>query len=362
MNRTEYLAEIGRSLRFLGAAARTEALADMAELYDGLSGRGLTDVEVRQRIGSPDEVAAEYRLVEELDRVDRSPGPASGLRIGLASLSGRTVRGVAFQLLGIVWFALAIVALGAGLCGLAGLGVSVGAAAGFDPLVTTLAVPGIPPVSGVFLGLAIAAAAVALLLANRIMMRALSRLMRAQLHRRHTTIGAGDDSDDLRAGNRPAGRYWINSRRTVWLTAVGALALAALSAALVPLVAAPEFPRIVDRTERLELQDATNVEIRAQAVDLRLTLGRPPSATLTANLRRTFAQSVNLQVTGNSSITVIEAAYREGLSWGINPRPVLTVTVPSEGTGQVVVRLRGGAEMDISGLPADLSDRLTVER
>ena len=194
MNRDDYLAAVGRSLNFLDDTARAEVLADMAELYDGLAGRDMTDAEAQQRMGSPGAVAAEYRLVEELDRMDRSPGTAAGLRVGLATLSGQLARGAAFQLLGIVWLSLAIIALGVGICVVAGLALSVGVAAGFDPFVTTLAVPGIPPVSGVLMGLAVATASVALLLANRMVMRGLSRVMRNRLRRSRGSIASAGAS------------------------------------------------------------------------------------------------------------------------------------------------------------------------
>jgi uncharacterized membrane protein len=360
MNRNEYIARIAGLLKFLGNDERTEVLSDIEELYDGLAGREMNDGDIQTQIGSPGEVAAEYRLAGYLDRVDQAPGAASGVRIGFASLSGHLVRGAAFQLLGLVWLALALSAFGMLVTGAAGAVLAVTALAGFEPVTTTLAVPGIPPVSGAFIGFSIAAASISLLLALRLMMRALSGLMRNRLQRMPRTdkrAGGG-------AGERPDIRR-LDSRRAVGYSLAAAAALAGIALLLMVFVPAPEFPLSIDRVEYSELLPGAIIEVRAHGVDVRLTGGDEFSARLYAELKRTFAQSIDFSVIPAASMVVIDADYREGLSWGINPRPVMMLTLPREPAAAAVsvkVILTGGAEIVLNELDEELRGSLQVER
>ena len=358
MNRADYLERVASRLRFLNDDERREVLSDMEELYDGLASSGLSDAEVQTRIGSPEAVAGEYRLEAQLDRVDRSPGAASGLRIGLAALTGRFARGVAFQLVGLVWLCLAIVALGIVLSGIAGLLLAAAAATGFEPVVTTLAVPGIPAASGVLMGVAFALAAASVLLANRLVIRALSRLMRERLRRSSGRSGAPRPAN---RGGRPARR--IDTWRAVAWTGGAAVLVAAIAAVVMLLVPAPQFPFEVDRFEALELSDATAIGIRAVKVDVRFAVGAEPSVRLVGDFRRTFAQSVDLWITSDGPTVLIEAVYIEGLSWGVNRRPVLTVTLPDDPArlSSVTVWVPETADVDPTALPSELRALVRTE-
>ncbi len=370
MNRSEYLAEVMRSLGFLTASARDEVLSDMEELYAGLSERGLDDLEIQARIGSPRDVAAEYRLAEELDHLEQSPGAKTGMRFAYASLTGRLVRGVASPLFGLIWLLLSVCTLSFILCAIVGIVVAVAAIAGYEPLVTTLAVPGIPASIGVLMGLSASAAAIALLLGNRLLMRALSRWMRRRLRRRHPAKMSAADRDTYEPGaaggrssdqvRRGGVRRWLDTGRAAWRIALVAVVLSVVAAALVPVLHAPEYMLAVDRKELLSISTTTAIEVHADGVDVRVTIGEPAEVHLTADLRRTFAQHVDLQVGGDEASVVVTATYREGLSWGINPRPVLIVTLPQDRLSQLEV-LSDGGQVDLAGLPAELREVVRVE-
>ena len=357
MNRSEYLADVMRSLGFLTQSAREEVLSDMEELYTGLSERGLDDPQIQERIGSPRDVAAEYRLAEELDHVEQSPGAKSGMRFAYASLTGRLVRGAAFQLFGLVWLMLSICTLGFIISAIVGIALAVGAIAGYEPLVTTLAVPGIPASIGVLMGVSTAMAAIALLLGNRLLMRALSRWMRSRLRRRHPGA-AGERSSD--PGESRGVRRWLNTGRAAWQIALATVVLAAVGAGLTPILEAPEYPLVVDRQELLSISATAAIEVRADEVDVRVTTGEQAEVHLTADLRRTFAQHVDLQIEGDEATVVVAATYREGLSWGINPRPVLNVTLPPDDLSRLRV-LSDGGHIDLAGLPIELREVVRAE-
>jgi len=359
-----------RSLGFLTASARDEVLSDMEELYAGLSERGLDDLEIQARIGSPRDVAAEYRLAEELDHLEQSPGAKTGMRFAYASLTGRLVRGVASPLFGLIWLLLSVCTLSFILCAIVGIVVAVAAIAGYEPLVTTLAVPGIPASIGVLMGLSASAAAIALLLGNRLLMRALSRWMRRRLRRRHPAKMSAADRDTYEPGaaggrssdqvRRGGVRRWLDTGRAAWRIALVAVVLSVVAAALVPVLHAPEYMLAVDRKELLSISTTTAIEVHADGVDVRVTIGEPAEVHLTADLRRTFAQHVDLQVGGDEASVVVTATYREGLSWGINPRPVLIVTLPQDRLSQLEV-LSDGGQVDLAGLPAELREVVRVE-
>jgi hypothetical protein len=137
------------------------------------------------------------------------------------------------------------------------------------------------------------------------------------------------------------------------------LAIAAISAALMPAIDAPEFPLVVDRTETIAPDNVSVVQIRADDVDVRLVTADQFTARLSANLRRTFGQSVDLEVDRSTSPVTVSAVYREGLSWGINDRPLLVVSIPADGASTVEVISIGG-EVDLSELPAETRARVTV--
>lgn len=356
MNRSDYLAEVMRSLGFLSESAREEVLSDMEELYAGLSERGLDDQRIQLRIGSPRDVAAEYRLADQLDHLEQSPGAKSGMRFAYASLTGRLARGVAFQLFGLVWLALSICTLSLIICATVGVVLAVAAIAGYEPLVTTLAVPGLPASIGVLIGLSASTAALALLLGNRLLIRALSRWMRRRLRRRHPGTSGERSPDQIRRGGL---RRWLNSGRAAWQIALVAIVLSAVGAALTPILDAPVYPLVVDRQEHLSISPATAIEVRANDVDVRVTTGDRAEAHLTADLRRTFAQHVDLQVEGDETHVVVAATYREGLSWGINPRPALVVTLPHDDLHRLRV-ISDGGQVDLAGLPTQLREVVQV--
>jgi uncharacterized membrane protein len=359
-----------RSLDFLTESAQTEVLADMEELYNGLSERGLDDQQIQERIGSPRDVAAEYRLSEELDRLEQSPGAASGMRVAYASLTGRLARGAAFQLFGLVWLTLSVCSLSLIICATVGIVLSVAAIAGYEPLVTTLAVPGIPVVIGVLMGVSATAATIALLLGNRLLMRALSRWMRSRLRRRHRAgegVSSRGSGDRGATGERSAGqissrgaRRWLNSGRAAWQIALAAIVIATVGAALTPILDAPEYLLVMDRQESLPVSATTVIEVHADEVDVRVTIGEQAEARLSGNLRRTFAQSVDLQVEGDGTTVIVETTYREGLSWGINPRPVLVVALPQDHLSRLTVHSDGG-QVDLAGLPEQLRGLVRVD-
>jgi uncharacterized membrane protein len=371
MSKAEYLAAIDSLLGFMSASARAEVAADMEELYDGLSERGMSDLEVQQRIGTPRAVASEYRLAEQIDRVERSPGAGAGFRMGFATLSGQIARGAAFQLLGLLWFALSLTAIALGVTVIVGILIAIGILVGFEPVAATLAVPGIPVASSTLMGLTISAAAFAFLLGNRLTMRALSRLMRRYLRRRqdrdpehgHGPDSQAEQTDSQSAtADRPSGwRHWINTGRAAWQTALAALALGVLSASLMPVLDGPEYPLVVDRTAVIELGDSDLLRVEASDVDIRLIAGDEASARLTADLKRTFGQAVDLQIDLTGAAPHVTATYREGLSWGINARPVLVVTLPTDRPLDVEVSASGG-DVDLSDLPASMRNRVTLEQ
>jgi len=363
VNRSEYLANVMRSLDFLTESARTEVLADMEELYDGFSERGMDDRQIQDRIGSPCEVAAEYRLSEELDRLEQSPGATSGMRIAYASLTGRLARGAAFQLFGLVWLLLSICTLSLVICAVAGVVLSIAAVTGYEPLVTTLAVPGIPASIGALMGVSSSAAAIALLLGNRLLMRALSRWMRRRLRRRHAPGEGAKGATDGRSsgqGSSSSTRRWLNSGRAVWQIALAAVVLASVGAALTPVLDAPEYLLVVDRQESLPVSSATTIEVHADQVDVRVAVGEQAEARLTGDFRRTFAQGADLLIEMDGTAIRVEATNREGLSWGINPKPVLVVTLPQDHIANLIVYPSGG-RVDLAGLPAQLSELVRVE-
>lgn|GEM_PF-2508896 len=357
MNRSEYLAEVMRSLDFLTESARREVMSDMEELYTGLSERGMGDQQIQERIGSPHDVAAEYRLADELDHIEQSPGAKSGMRIAYASLTGRLARGVAFQLFGLVWLVLSICALALIICTIAGIAVTIAAIAGYEPLLMTLAVPGIPAIVGVLIGISATAATIALLLGNRLLMRVLSRWMRHRLRRRHTDAVGGQASNQVQQRVR---RRWINTGRAVWLFVIAAVALSIAGAALTPVLDAPVYSLVVDQRQPLSIEAATAIEVHADEVDVRVAIGEQAEVHLTAHLRRTFAQHVGLQVDTDDAEVVVEATYREGLSWGINPRPILLVILPQDHLTKLSV-LSDGGRVDLGGLPGELRDAILVE-
>ena len=362
MNRSDYLAAVGRSLDFMSDDARAEVVADMAELYDGLSQRGMDDEEVQNRIGSPSAVACEYRLAGELDRLDRSPGAAAGLRMGFATLSGRIARGAAFQLVGLVWFTLAILSVAFGVSAVAGLAVAAGVVAGFEPVATTLAVPGIPVVSGVLMGLATTAAAIALLLGNRLLMRALSRRIRRTLARRMDARERVAEHRERESPDQERSRgRWINSGRAVWQAALVCLALAAAAAVLMPAVPAREYPLVVDRSEPLPLHGATSVEIDARGVHLQLATGGTPRVRMAADLKKTVLQVIDLQVERRQSTVIVTARYLQGLDWGINPIPVVEVVLPPGHAVPTLVRVNGG-DVELKELPPAVRELVRVEQ
>ena len=65
---------------------------------------------------------------------------------------------------------------------------------------------------------------------------------------------------------------------------------------------------------------------------------------------------MDLRVTAGGETVLVEAVCREGLSWGMNPRPVLTVTLPEEPSRvrSVTVRVTDAGDVDASALPAEL--------
>ena len=365
MSKSEYLAAIEQLLGFMSIEARADVVADMDELYDGLSQRGLTDAEVQRRIGTPAMVASEYRLADRLDRLERSPGPGSGLRMGFATLSGRVARGAAFQLLGLLWFLLSLTAIVFGATVIVGILIAIGILAGFEPVAATLAVPGIPVASSVLLGLSISAAAVSLLFGNRLLMRALTRLMRRCLRRRrrqrNADSGHASEGPTERSNRESGWRRWTNSGRATWQTALVALGLGVLSASLMPVLDAPEYPLVIDRAEAIELGGLGTLVVQADHVDVRLVAGDQATAHLAADLKRTFAQAVDLAVHTSGGVARVVATYREGLSWGINARPVLVVTLPTNQTLDVEVLATGGA-VDLSELPTSMRNRVMMEQ
>lgn len=352
MTRTEYQDELARALGFMRATERDEVLADMNELYDELLDSGLDDAQVQDRMGTPKAVAHEYRLVEQLRRAERSPGAAAGFRLGYAALTGRLARGSAVPLFGLLWLALAIAAVGAAIVVIATLVFSVAAIAGFEPVVLTLAVPGISIAAGLLLGVAGAAAGAALLLAVRIWMRALSRRMRALLRPEDRPI-PGRGADEPRRGR------WFDSPRAAWIALAVALAASIGSATLYLTTSPPSYPLTVDRSEPLELAGAERIVIRAVRVDVRLEEGAPAWAHLGGELLRTFAQRVTLEAETAGGAVVLAAIHREGLSWGINAPPLLTVTLPRDLTVPVVIEAREGS-VDVSGLARPARDLVTV--
>jgi hypothetical protein len=253
-----------------------------------------------------------------------------------------------------------------------GILIAIGILVGFEPVAATLAVPGIPVASSVLMGLSISAAAVSLLFGNRLLMRALTRLMRRSLRRRrrqqnadsrHASEGQTDRSDrEFDWRHMSTGwRRWINSGRATWQTALVALGLGALSASLMPVLDAPEYPLVIDRVEAIELGGPGTLVVQADHVDVRLVPGDEATAHLSGDLKRTFAQAVDLAVDTSGGVPRVVATYREGLSWGINARPVLVVTLPTNQTLDVEVLATSGV-VDLSELPTSMRNRVMMEQ
>jgi uncharacterized membrane protein len=367
VSKSDYLARIAGLLGFLNEADRVDVLSDIEELYDGLAGNGMDDAAIRERIGAPEEVAAEYRLEHQLDRLDRSPGAAAGIRVGLAALTGNVARGAAFQLFGLLWLSLAAAAFGAILLLAAGTALAVSALAGFEPVVTTLSVPGMPIVTGVLIGIAVSVAGFAFLIMNRLAMRFLSRLMRERLRRRPGPAVTGEGEVFRSPLPRPAGmaavrKRWVNTWRAAWQSAAASIVIALIGALLMIALPAAEYPLTIDRLEVLELALAEEIEIVARNVDVRVVEGDAPAVRLSAELRRTFGQSTGLSLVPDDRAILVEAVYREGLSWGINPRPLLDVTLPASTAMRVLIVLHGGGTTDLSALPEQVRGQVKVGR
>jgi uncharacterized membrane protein len=351
LNRREYLAELRRRLTFLSEDDKDEVIADIDELYEGLESSGMDEAAILKRIGSPRAVASEYRLSERLDDFDRDPGAAAGLRMAIAAIGATIARGFTLQLLGLLWFALALVLTGVAVATAASILLAIASIAGFDPVVTTLAVPGVPPVAGLFLGMGTAVAFFAVFLGIRQLMRMLGGLMRSSLNR---TRRAKRTGETVGPGGATARSGWINSNRAIWQVAITALALALVSGALTLTVPAPEYPVSVDLIETIQLDEGSRVEIYARHLHLRLGTGDAVSASMTGSLQKTAFQDVELSVERPEPGTVrIDATYEEGLSWGINQPPELLMTLPAGSVSEIVLSLVQ-TTVELDGFPDEL--------
>lgn len=374
MTRPDYLDALRRALHFLGPDDQADAVSDMTELYDGLASRGMTDEAIQERIGPPEAVAREYRLVASLDRAARSPGVAAGLRAAIASFGGAVARGVVF---GIAWIALAFTLLAAAVVALAGTALANATLVSVRPVIATLALPGIPAVTGVLTGLAFLAAGLALLFGARAAMRGLAARMRAAVEeRRHADenrteedaegTGSTDAAEDDQAGAaaaRTGHKRWTRQSRVRlrlhWLFALAAGVLAATGALLMPVVRAQEFPVVVDQSRQVDLTGARRLEVVATKVDVIVVSGPAARVGLAGRLGETFAQRIELGVTSEDRTVRVTARHQEGLSWGINPWPILTVEIPDEPPVPVEVRAME-AGIDLDALPAAVRDRVSA--
>ena len=138
-----------------------------------------------------------------------------------------------------------------------------------------------------------------------------------------------------------------------------AFALAVVAAVLTYVVPAPEYPLEVDRRESLDLAGVRSMVITAHKVDVVFATGDDAAVRLRGSLRETFAQEIDLTVTRQGDVMQITARHREGLSWGINPWPVLEVTVPEDASLPIAVEARE-AEVDPGTLPDLLQRRMDV--
>jgi len=136
--------------------------------------------------------------------------------------------------------------------------------------------------------------------------------------------------------------------------------LSAAGAGLTPILDAQEYLLAVDERESLTASSTSTIEVHAIDVDVRVVTGDRAEAYLTADLRQTFAQHVDLHVEEDEATLLVEATYREGLSWGINPSPVLVVTLPQDHLSRLTV-VANEEQVDLSDLPAQLRELVRVE-
>ena len=116
-----------------------------------------------------------------------------------------------------------------------------------------------------------------------------------------------------------------------------------------------------------ELKDKTPVE----EIVLKITDIKEPTQTRVGMVQQADAEDDS----GSCTITlwnehvgqfaagdtvVIEATYREGLSWGINPRPVLVVILPQDDLSKLRV-ISDGGEVDLDELPAEVRALVEIE-
>jgi hypothetical protein len=202
------------------------------------------------------------------------------------------------------------------------------------------------------MGVAVTLAAVSILLANRLAMRALSRLMRERLTRHRAKS----------ALEQPAKRRWIDRGHAAGAAAGAALLVSLAASVLMFAIPAPSFPLIVDRFERFELPAAATIKIRAHHTDVRLVLGDEPAVRLAGEFKRTFAQAFGLHVVVGGTTVTVESSYREGLSWGINRPPVLVVTLPAAAAVEAVIVSADSGTVDLAALPDAVRRFVRMER
>ena len=359
MKKQEYLGAIESALTFYGSQDRKDVLEDMLELYEGLAEQGLDDEAVQQRIGTPEEVAGEYRAANQLDKVERSPNAATGARLGWMTLTGRIARGAGVQLFGLVWLGLAVVLIGIAAVVLVGLAIAVLTGSGYEPIVAVFAVPDIPILSGVAISLSIATIAFASLLAVRIVMRLIVRAVRIRSNVGHA--GAGR----RRQRTTEQMSKWVNTWKAVLHLALGALALSAVGAVAYVALPSPEFPVLLDRSVRVDLTGVRELVINATRNRVTIVSGTgSESGVAVAELRKemeyTLGQAFTLESTDTDGSEVITSVYREGLSWGVNPFPDLTITIPDDLSVPLTVVLTEST-IDIDSLSDELRSLVTVQ-
>jgi len=355
-NKSDYLGEVAAALGFLEEDARRDILTDIEELYDGLQAQGMSSSEVEKQIGSPQQVAREYRGgVDDAPHSSwRQHGGSEGDRTDTrktesgATVSRRVVRAFAACGLGVVWFCLGVLAMCAAITVAAGSALALGAAIGVHPIVTTLAVPGIPAAGGAFMGIAVVLLGIALFMLAGFGMRVCSTYVR----RENTGPNARAECTLRRRRDRLVRRLRI--------TLIGAAVASGLAAAAWLIIPAQVFVVEIDHDNEYDLTDVSHLRVVTESVDVVFSVGgERVTARLAGEVRETVAQYARLRSDVVGSRATVVPVYREGLSWGINRPPILYIELPDDAASKLrrIDVIADTADVDTSALPTEL-DRL----
>jgi len=329
MTRSEYLEKLREALSFESETSREEIVADISDYFDAHHRRGLSDEEIVQKLGSVHSLAAEYRAQNDTARAIQTPGASLNVRAAKSMVAAGLLRATALPLLYLLYGALAFLIAACAILAVVSLLVAIAAALEWRPLVTVLAVPEIPAITGV--GMGIAAAELSLLLYLLLSMQTgyLSRFIATVLHRR---AGSAAHETASSSAVHPAGALANGSQQRRRMHIVLAfLTITVLATAVSAVFVEPEvylypMPPAINIT----WNEGDDVSVVSDSSDLTVTFsGNRIRAETEGSLKATFGQEVKLEHRMLAGMVQIALHYSEGLDWGINEPPVLQVTLPA---------------------------------